>query len=106
TWYDQMAAFAPNTGGYCDSSMIIDWTGGTNGATVSLANLETSTKGGRQQPGSDVASGWSFAGAAPGMTYSTLAYRPFVRTLSCPVYSGSGTGTLGIKYSTTETAHA
>ena len=109
TWYDQMVAFAPNTSGYCDSSVIMDWTGGTDGATVSVADLTASTKGGRAQPLSDngSASGWSLNGtSATGMTYSSSTYHPFARNLSCPVYAGSGTGTLGIEYGTTQAPHA
>ena len=101
TWYDQMVAFAPNTGGFCDSAVIMDWTGGTNGATATVANLTASTRGGRTQPGSDVTSGWSLWGPGDGLTYSTSAYRPFVRGLGCPFYSGTGSGGLGLKYSPT-----
>jgi hypothetical protein len=106
TWYDQMVAFAPNTGGFCDSAVIMDWTGGTDGAMATVANLAASTQGGRGQPGSDVASGWTLWGPGAGLTYSTSAYRPFVSTLGCPFYSGIGSGTLGLKYSPIGGAHA
>lgn len=105
-WYDQMAAFAPNTGGFCDSSVIMDWTGGASGAAVTPANLTASTKGGREQPGADVESGWAMWGPGSGLTYSTSAYRPFVRTMACPFYSGTGSGTLGIKYTPSGGARA
>jgi hypothetical protein len=106
TWYDQMAAFAPNTNGFCGTAAIMDWTGGTDGATVTAASLDASTKGGRKQPLSDVRTGWALNGPATGMTFSTSAYQPLATTLDCPFCSGTGTGTLGITYSTTQPAHS
>ncbi len=107
SWYNQMAAFAPSSLGYCDSAVILDWNGGIDGATIGLTDLEASTKGGRKQPLSDTHAGnWQLNGPATGMTYSATAYRPFARSLDCPAYSGSGTGTVGVKYSTTQAAHS
>jgi hypothetical protein len=40
------------------------------------------------------------------MTFSTSAYQPLATPLDCPFCSGTGTGTLGIKYSTTQAAHS
>src|SRR5207247_4486331 len=53
-----------------------------------------------------VAAGWTLNGAATGMTYASSAYHPFAGNLNCPVYTGSGTGSLGLSYSTTQAAHA
>src|SRR5258708_4157217 len=108
TWYDQMVAFAPDTQGYCDSSVIMDWTGGGDGRPDGNSDVTPPTQSGRPQPFSDnqVAAGWTLNGAATGMTYASSAYHPFAGNLNCPVYTGSGTGSLGLSYSTTQAAHA
>jgi hypothetical protein len=106
-WYDQVAAFAPDGSGFCDSAAIMDWTGGTAGATVSVANLQASTQGGKSQAAWAANQfGWRLFGAATGMTYSTSAYQPFARQLDCSFYSGNGSGTFGLAYSTSQTAHS
>ena len=99
-----MTAFAPNTGGFCDFTGLIDWNGGSlgNGATPTFADLEAKTKGMAAQPNADrkiggTAPGWAFPSGVPaGLTYSTSAYVPLSRTRACPFYSGRGTGTLGL----------
>ena len=98
-----MTAFAPNTGGFCDITGLIDWSGGAlgNGATPTVADLNAKTKGMTPQPNADRRignnpPGWILSGAAAGLTYSTSAYVPLSRTRGCPFYSGSGTGTLGL----------
>jgi hypothetical protein len=96
-----MAAFGPNVNGYCDSTMIIPWDGGSNGVTPTTTTLQNSTHGGQAQPNADgIAAarrpGWVIVASAADITYTTAAYSPLATTRNCPFYSGSGTGAVGL----------
>jgi len=109
---DQIVAFAPQQGGTCGVSAVMDWTGGTNGSAITAAALQSSTKGGAAQPNSDRAydggnsdrhaPGWVYTGSA--IKFSSSAYAPLQTTRTCPFYTGSGSGTLGLDLPTSDTS--
>lgn len=111
-FYDSMGALAPSQyASACSETMIFDWTGGTNGNTVAEADMEAGTKGGHKQANATAYTGnadgsWTFNGATTGLTYATANYQPLSTTRTCPFYTGSGTGTVGLNYSTTQAAHS
>jgi hypothetical protein len=97
-----MAAFGPNVGGNCDGTVVIDWSGAgaANAGTPTTTTLQASTHGDQAQPNADNVNPrpgvWILGGSAAGITYATAAYRPLVTSRTCPFYTGSGTGTLGL----------
>jgi hypothetical protein len=94
-------AFAPSSAvGFCNATTVIDWSGGTNGVVPAASDLQLSTKGGLNQPNADSNLGSFVVGwvaNSTGVTYSTLGYAPLVTTRTCPFYTGTGTGTLGVR---------
>jgi hypothetical protein len=98
-----MAAVGRNLGGFCDATQVISWTGGTNGKTPAIADLQAGTYGGAAQPYADqlnYAPGWSVVNAALGVSYASGAYQPFTTSITCPFYTGTGTGSLGVSRNT------
>lgn len=94
-----MAAFAPDAGGPCDITGLIDWSGGSNGATVAASDAQTSAHGLNSQGTSIFSHFGAFVVASgAGLTYNTAAYQPLATSRNCPFYSGSGTGTLGLDH--------
>jgi len=89
-----MFAFGQNHAGTCGVSGVIDWNGGTNGGTPAAADLQASTWGMQAQPSAEISynPGWVVGGSG-GTTYNTAAYQALANSVTCPFYSGSGTGT-------------
>jgi hypothetical protein len=84
----------------CSSVGVIDWSGGTNGNTLSLPDVAASTHGlsTGHASGSDA---WILSTSpATGMTYTTAAFKALTtpRRLCGGGTTTSGTGNLGMKY--------
>jgi hypothetical protein len=98
-----MAAVGPRVGGFCDATQVISWTGGIDGKTPAIADLQAGIYGGAAQPHADQinnAPGWTLVNKALGVSYSSGAYQPFATSIRCPFYSGTGTGSLGVSRDT------
>lgn len=102
-----MAAVGRNLGGFCDATQMISWSGGIDGKTPAIADLQGGTYGGAAQPHADQinnAPGWSLVNSASGVTYAAAAYQPFATSITCPFYSGAGAGSLGVSRDTSISA--
>lgn len=100
-----MAAFGQNHAGNCNATMVIDFTGGIAGNTPTTVDLQLGTKGGQAQPNAENVSanfkpGWTVGSAAANITYSASAYQPLATARTCPFYTGTGTGTVGLAHTT------
>ena len=91
-----MSAFGQNHAGSCGATMVGDWNGGMNGATPATADVQASQHGGQKQPNcvnSTKCPQVVVVNSGTGLTYNTSAYQAFPNSITCPFYSGSGTGT-------------
>ena len=98
-----MAAVGKNVGGFCDATQVISWTGGIDGKTPAIADLQSGTYGGAAQPHADQINnppGWTLVHSASGVSYAAAAYQPFATSITCPFYNGTGTGSLGLSRNT------
>lgn len=94
-----MAALGQNHSGTCGITQVFPWIGGTIGNTPASADLLAGSYGTNAQPNADgitVRPGFNVGGT--GVVYAGItAYQPLSTTRTCPFYSGSGTGTVGLK---------
>lgn len=100
TYTDQQVAFAKNIGGFCDSSIIADWSGGTHGNTITVATLGTGVGPTPVYPGTYGNGFWTLTGSGTGITFDSAQAGALSTSETCPTFTGVGAGTLGLTYVT------
>lgn len=106
TYRDHMAALAKTDSNFCDSNVLFDWSGLTDGTAPTLTTLNSSAKGVAAQPNSQLPSsgagqGWGFFGSAlSGFLGSTASRAALETSRSCPSWTGKGSSGIGMTYNT------
>lgn len=113
-----LSAFAPAYSGTCDTSVVLDYHGGTPGNAVNTTTLNGTSgnsyqdgaqRGGNVQPNSDRnydgiantnAPGWTVGGTSANLTYVSDSAVPFATTLNCPSYSGTANSGTVLRWTT------
>lgn len=105
----QTAALVQDNGTYgsCDADMVWVPTG-TSGNTPAVADLVSGTSGWAPQLDSQIVftgtdPNWVLGTSAAHLTYTNSATVGFKTALTCPVYSGNGTGSVVLTHDTTST---